>query len=282
MCHESGLIGKLTGSLTAPAPGAMLTNMYLPSMQVTDQVALVTGAGSGIGRAIALALAEAGAHVVTTELPEQLARAVLVSDQIRGMGRRSLALPLDVTDVPSIGPFVATVQRELGRLDLLVNNAGVQVARPALDVSEDDWDRVLDVNLRGVFFCAQAAGRVMVAQRHGRIINVASQNGVVGYFNRAAYCAAKAGVVNLTRVLAIEWAPYNVLVNAVAPTFVRTPMGERTLSDPAVRDDILRRIPLGRVAEPEDVVGAVVYLGSPAAAMVTGHTLLVDGGWTAW
>ncbi|MGI8914607.1 MAG: SDR family NAD(P)-dependent oxidoreductase [Chloroflexota bacterium] len=256
--------------------------MYLPSMQVTDQVALVTGAGSGIGRAIALALAEAGAHVVTTELPEQLARAVLVSDQIRGMGRRSLALPLDVTDVPSIGPFVATVQRELGRLDLLVNNAGVQVARPALDVSEDDWDRVLDVNLRGVFFCAQAAGRVMVAQRHGRIINVASQNGVVGYFNRAAYCAAKAGVVNLTRVLAIEWAPYNVLVNAVAPTFVRTPMGERTLSDPAVRDDILRRIPLGRVAEPEDVVGAVVYLGSPAAAMVTGHTLLVDGGWTAW
>ena len=260
----------------------MLVGMYLPSMQVTDQVALVTGAGSGIGRAIALALAEAGAHVAATELPDQLARAGEVVGQISAMGRRSLALALDVTDVPSIGPVVATVQRELGRLDLLVNNAGVQVARPALEVSEDDWDRVQAVNLRGVFFCAQAAGRVMVAQRRGRIVNVASQNGVVGYFNRAAYCAAKAGVVNLTRVLAIEWAPYNVLVNAVAPTFVRTPMGERTLSDPAVRDDILGRIPLGRIAEPEDVVGAVVYLASPAAAMVTGHTLLIDGGWTAW
>ncbi len=260
----------------------MLARMYLPSMQLTDQVALVTGAGSGIGRAIALALAEAGAHVVTTELPNLLERAADVSDLIQHMGRRSLALPLDVRDVPSIGPVIATVQHQLGRLDLLVNNAGVQVARPALEVSEDDWDRVLDVNLRGVFFCAQAAGRVMVAQHGGRIINVASQNGVVGYFNRAAYCAAKAGVVNLTRVLAIEWAPHNILVNAVAPTFVRTPMGERTLSDPAVRDDILRRIPLGRIAEPEDVVGAVVYLASAAAAMVTGHTLMVDGGWTAW
>ena len=256
--------------------------MYVPSMQVTDQVALVTGSGSGIGRAIALALAESGAHVVTTELPTFLERASDVSDLIRAMGRRSLTLPLDVRDVPTIAPVIATVQHQMGRLDLLVNNAGVQVARPALEVSEDDWDRVVDVNLRGVFFCAQAAGRVMVAQHGGRIINVASQNGVVGYFNRAAYCAAKAGVVNLTRVLAIEWAQHNILVNAVAPTFVRTPMGERTLSDPAVREDILRRIPLGRIAEPEDVVGAVVYLASPAAAMVTGHTLMVDGGWTAW
>ncbi|HEY8745300.1 MAG TPA: glucose 1-dehydrogenase [Chloroflexota bacterium] len=268
--------------MTLFASDAMLVRMYLPSMQVADQVALVTGAGSGIGRAIALALAEAGAHVAVTELPDRLPKAVEVGDQIRALGRESLALPLDVTDVPSIGPIVDTVRKQLGRLDLLVNNAGVQVARPALDVSEDDWDRVVDVNLRGVFFCAQAAGRVMVAQNHGRIVNVASQNGVVGYFNRAAYCAAKAGVVNLTRVLAIEWAPHNVLVNAVAPTFVRTPMGERTLSDPAVRDDILRRIPLGRIAEPEDVVGAVVYLASAAAAMVTGHTLLIDGGWTAW
>lgn len=260
----------------------MLCHMYLPSMRVTDQVAVVTGAGSGIGRAIALALAEAGAHVVITELPDRLPRAEDVRSLILAMGRRSLALPLDVTDAPSIGAIMAATQREFGQLDILVNNAGVQVARPALEVSEDDWDRVVDVNLRGVFFCAQAAGRIMVAQGSGRIINIASQNGVIGYFNRAAYCAAKAGVVNLTRVLAIEWAARNVLVNAIAPTFVRTPMGERSLSDPAVRDDILSRIPLGRIAEPEDIVGAVVYLASPAAAMVTGHTLLVDGGWTAW
>lgn len=256
--------------------------MRFPSMQVTDQVALVTGSGSGIGEAIALALAEAGAHVVTTELPDRLDRATDVTNRVIAAGRRSVALPLDVTDVPSIGRLVEQVEREMGRLDVLVNNAGVQVARPALEVSEDDWDRVVDVNLRGVFFCAQAAGRIMVRRRGGRIINIASQNGLIGYFNRAAYCAAKAGVVNLTRVLAIEWAQHNVLVNAVAPTFVRTPMGERSLSDPAVRDDILSRIPLGRIAEPEDIVGAVVYLASPAAAMVTGHTLLVDGGWTAW
>jgi 2-deoxy-D-gluconate 3-dehydrogenase len=251
-------------------------------MRVDDQVAMVTGAGSGIGEAIALALADAGAHVVATELPDRLDRAQLVAERIAALGRRRLALPLDVRDVPSIGEAVRRVVAEWGALDVMVNNAGVQVARPALEVTEDDWDRVVDVNLRGVFFCAQAAGRVMVEQGRGRIINIASQNGVIGYFNRAAYCAAKAGVVNLTRVLAIEWARYNVLVNAVAPTFVRTPMGERTLSDPAVREDILARIPLGRVAEPEDVVGAVVYLASPAAAMVTGHTLLVDGGWTAW
>jgi len=256
--------------------------MMFPSMQVTGQVAMVTGSGSGIGEAIALALAHAGANVVTTELPDRLDRAERVSRQIEEMGRRSLALPLDVTDVPTIGDTVATAVRELGCLDIMVNNAGIQIARPALEVSEQDWDRVVDVNLRGVFFSAQAAGRVMVPRRSGRIINIASQNGVIGYFNRAAYCAAKAGVVNLTRVLAIEWAPHNVLVNAVAPTFVRTPMGERTLSDPATRDDILSRIPLGRIAEPEDIVGAVVYLASPAAAMVTGHTLLVDGGWTAW
>ncbi len=256
--------------------------MKFPSMQVQGQVAMVTGSGSGIGEAIALALAVAGAHVITTELPDRLERAARVAHEIALMGRGSKAIPLDVTSVASIGAAVNEAVAAFGHLDIMVNNAGVQVARPALDVSEDDWDRVVDVNLRGVFFCAQAAGRVMVPRGQGRIINISSQNGVIGYFHRAAYCAAKAGVVNLTRVLAIEWAEHNVLVNAVAPTFVRTPMGERTLSDPAVRTDILGRIPLGRIAEPQDIVGAVVYLASPAAAMVTGHTLLVDGGWTAW
>lgn len=256
--------------------------MRFLSMRVTDQVAMVTGSGSGIGEAIALALAHAGAHVVTTELPDRIERAERVSAEIAAMGRKSVALPLDVTDVPTIHAAVAQATERFGHLDIMINNAGIQIARPALDISEDDWDRVVDVNLRGVFFCAQAAGRVMVPRRSGRIVNIASQNGLIGYFNRAAYCAAKAGVVNLTRVLAIEWAPHNVLVNAVAPTFVRTPMGERALSDPAVREDILSRIPMGRIAEPEEVVGAVVYLASPAASMVTGHTLLVDGGWTAW
>lgn len=260
----------------------MLPRMNFPSMRLTGRVAMVTGSGSGIGAATALALADAGADVVTTELPGRIERAARVSREIEAMGRRSVSVALDVTDVPSIGRAVERAVAELGRLDIMVNNAGIQIARSALDVSEDDWDRVVDVNLRGVFFCAQAAGRVMVRQQGGRIVNIASQNGVIGFFNRVAYCSAKAGVVNMTRALAVEWARHNILVNAVAPTFVRTPMGERALSDPVVRDDILARIPLGRIAEPEEVTGAVVYLASPAAAMVTGHTLLVDGGWTAW
>ncbi len=151
-----------------------------------------------------------------------------------------------------------------------------------MEVTEADWDAVLDTNLKGVFFCSQAVGKEMIKQRQGKIVNVASINGLVGYYRRAPYCSAKAGVVNLTRVLAIEWAPFSVNVNAVAPTFILTPLTEPTLNDPTFRDDILNRTPLRRLGRPEDVVGAVVYLASPAADLVTGHTLLVDGGWTAW
>jgi 2-deoxy-D-gluconate 3-dehydrogenase len=140
---------------------------------------------------------------------------------------------------------------------------------------------VLDVNLKGVFFCAQAVGREMIKRKSGKMINIASQNGVVGYYQRAAYCSSKAGVVNLTRVLAIEWSPYRVNVNAVAPTFVLTPLTEKLFANPSFSREVRRRIPLGRLGKPEDVAGAVVFLASPAADLITGHTLLVDGGWTA-
>jgi NAD(P)-dependent dehydrogenase (short-subunit alcohol dehydrogenase family) len=173
------------------------------------------------------------------------------------------------------------VNERLGRIDILVNNAGVNIPRPALEVTEEDWDRVLDTNLKGVFFVAQRTARTMKEHGCGRIINMASQNGVVGYYNRAAYCSSKAGVVNLTRVLAIEWAPLGITVNAVGPTFVITPLTQSTWDDPVMREDLLKRIPLGRVGVPEDIVGAVVFLASPAASLITGHTLLVDGGWTA-
>jgi 2-deoxy-D-gluconate 3-dehydrogenase len=253
----------------------------LPCMHATGKTALVTGAGSGLGRSIALALAEAGADVAVTELPSRIENARAVADCIRALGRKALVVKLDVTSLRSIQRAVDDVVKGFSRIDILVNNAGINIPKQALDVTEDDWDRVLDVNLKGVFFCAQAVGREMVRRGSGKIVNIASQNGVVGYHDRAAYCSSKAGVVNLTRVLAIEWAEHQINVNAVAPTFVLTPLTEKMFANPAFSNEIHRRIPLGRLGKPEDIVGAVVFLASPAADLITGHTLLVDGGWTA-
>ena len=256
--------------------------MQLPSLRVDSKIAFVTGAGSGLGQASAVALAQAGADVALTELPGKEAAAQETVRMVEAAGRRALALPLDVTRLPMIGDAVDNVLKHFGRLDILVNNAGINVPRLALDVTEDDWDRVLDVNLKGVFFVAQAvAKRAMVPQGSGKIINIASQNGVIGYFFRAAYCSSKAGVVNLTRVLALEWAKYRINVNAIGPTFLETPLTRPMFENAEFKADVLNRIPLGRIGKPEDVVGAVVYLASPAADLVTGHTLLVDGGWTA-
>lgn len=255
--------------------------MILPSMRLDGKIALVTGAGSGLGKAIAVAMAEAGADCAVTELPEKRELLDPVCADIRAVGRRAMPLPLRLPDQDSIDAAVARTVEGMGRIDVLVNNAGVNVPRPALEVSEEDWDRVLDVNLKGLFFMSQSAARLMKESGGGRIVNIASQNGLVGYYKRAAYCASKAGVVNLTRVLAIEWAPLKINVNAVGPTFILTPLTQSTWDDPAMREDLLMRIPLGRVGTPQDVVGAVVFLASPAADLITGHTLLVDGGWTA-
>jgi 2-deoxy-D-gluconate 3-dehydrogenase len=235
-----------------------------------------------MGRAFAIALARAGADVVITELPGKEKAAEETAAEVRAAGRRAMTLPLDVRQVASIRAMVERVLGEWGRIDILVNNAGMNIRKMAVEVREEDWDPVLDTDLKGVFFCAQAAGRHMIERgQGGKIINVASQIGLVAYHSRVAYCSAKAGVINMTRALALEWAPYHINVNAIAPTFVRTPFVEELLKDPAVREDVLRRIPLGRLAEPEDVAGAVVYLAGPASDLVTGHTLVVDGGWTA-
>ena len=255
--------------------------MVLPSMRLDGKVAIVTGAGSGIGRAVAIAAAEAGADCVPTELPERMADLDPLCDEIREMGRRVLPMPLRLPDRSSIDALVVKTVHGMDRVDILVNNAGVNIPREALEVTEEDWDRVLDVNLKGLFFLSQRVAREMIHTGGGKIVNMASQNGVIGYYNRAAYCSSKAGVVNLTRVLAIEWAKHQINVNAVGPTFILTPLTQSTFDDPVLREDLLSRIPLGRVGQPEDVVGAVVFLASPAADLITGHTLLVDGGWTA-
>ena len=253
----------------------------MTAFDLHGKVAVVTGAGSGLGRAIAVALARHGADVAVTELPEKTALAAETVAEVVATGRRAAAIPLDVTDLGSIDALVPAVVRSLGRLDILVNNAGLNIQRHALEVTEQDWDRVLDVNLKGLFFCSQAAGRHMVGNGGGCIVNIASQMGLVGYWRRAAYCSSKAGVVNLTRVLAIEWAGHGITVNAIAPTFVLTPLTAPMFEDAEFKADVLARIPLGRLADPDDVANAAVYLASPAAKMVTGQTLAVDGGWTA-
>ena len=255
--------------------------MQLPSMGLEGKVAVVTGAGSGLGKALAEGMAAAGADVVVSELPGKMAALEPVCQAIRQQGGRALPLPLELPNQESINGFVGEAVQEMGRIDVLVNNAGVNIPKDALEVTEEDWDGVLDVNLKGLFFMSQRTAREMIRTGSGKIVNITSQNGVVGYYKRAAYCSSKAGVVNLTRVLAIEWAQYNINVNAVGPTFILTPLTQATFDDPVLREDLLSRIPLGRVGQPEDVVGSVVFLASAAADLITGHTLLVDGGWTA-
>jgi 2-deoxy-D-gluconate 3-dehydrogenase len=250
------------------------------AVDLRGRVALVTGASRGLGRAIAEALAASGASLaLAARSAEDLARAA------EGLGQSAAPVeifPADITAVANVRQLVRAVLGRYGRIDILVNSAGTNIPKPALDVEEADWDAVVDLNLKALFFCCQAVGRHMVERRYGRIINISSEMGHVGFYDRAAYCASKGGVTLLTKVLAIEWAPYGVTVNAVSPTFVETSLTRPMLADPRFREEVLRRIPAGRLARPEEVAAAVLFLASDQAAMVTGHSLLVDGGWVAW
>lgn len=258
--------------------------MSTTTRPLTGASALVTGGGSGIGLACARALAAEGAAVALTELPDRLDRAASAASEIVGNGGEALALPLDVREQGSIERCVDDAASWRGRLDVLVNNAGVAIRKPAFELTRDDWDAVLDVNLRGVFFVAQAVGKVM--RDHvppgGAVVNVASIMGLVGSTDRAAYGASKGGLINLTRMLAVEWASLGIRVNAVCPTFVDTPLTRPMFeAQPTFHAEVLGKTPLGRLATPEEVAAAVVFLAGPGAAMVTGHALTVDGGWTA-
>jgi NAD(P)-dependent dehydrogenase (short-subunit alcohol dehydrogenase family) len=252
----------------------------LPSFDLTGQVALVTGAARGLGRAIALALAEAGADVALGL--RELGRDNGLEAEISSRGRRTLSLQMDMSDIRQIETAIAKTAQHFGQLDILVNNAGVAPTNLAENVREVDFDRTLAINLKGTFFACQAAGRIMTAQRRGRIINMSSQAGFAALPTESIYCMTKAGIAHLTKCLAVEWGQYNINVNAVAPTFIRTPGTAPALSDPAFRAEVEERIAgLHRIGEPPEVAGAVVFLASPAASLITGHTLLIDGGWTA-
>ena len=251
-------------------------------IDLSGRVAIVTGGSAGMGYAIADALCRAGAELIITGRDDE--RLTQAARQLSDMypATRVLGLRSDAASVAETRDMVSHVAGLFGKIDILVNNAGTNIPQLALEVQEDDWDRVMNVNLKGLFFCCQAVGKCMVRQKRGKIINVASQMGLVGLQKRAAYCSSKGGVVQLTKVLAIEWAPYNVQVNAVGPTFTDTPLARSIFSDRDFYEDVIRRIPMGRIAKPEDTAGAVLYLASDLANFVTGHTLLVDGGWVAW
>jgi NAD(P)-dependent dehydrogenase (short-subunit alcohol dehydrogenase family) len=251
-----------------------------PDFALTGQVALVTGAARGLGRAISLALAHAGADVALGLREAGTADALVA--EIESMGRRVTAVPMDVRDLAQVGPAVDAVVDQYGRLDILVNNAGLGPSNLAEDVTEADFDLTMDVNVKGLFFASQAAGRVMIRQGYGRIVNLSSQAGFVALPTEAIYCASKAAVAHLTKCLAVEWGQYGITVNAVAPTFIRTDGTRAALAEPGFEDEVRERIAaLHRIGEPMDVAGGVVFLVSPAASLITGTTLLIDGGWTA-
>jgi NAD(P)-dependent dehydrogenase (short-subunit alcohol dehydrogenase family) len=249
------------------------------ALSLAGRRALVTGGGRGIGREIALGFAEAGADVaVAGRDADRLAGVVA---EIEAGGRRGVPLPADLTRTAEIPAVIDAARELLDGLDILVNSAGVQITGPAEDVTEADWDATLDANLKALFFCCQAAGRHFLAQGHGKIINMGSTFALVGARQFAAYCASKAGVLLLTRVLAAEWAARGVNVNAIGPTAVRTEMNAYLLDDPEFLEGFLPMVPAGRLARPRDVVGAAVFLASAASDMVHGHQLTVDGGYTA-
>lgn len=254
--------------------------MYLPSFQLHNRTALVTGAGRGIGRALAIGLAEAGADVAliarTAEDIEQVAA------EIHALGRKAYPYVTDVTSREQIEQSVQRLVDETGRIDILVNNAGMNIRSQALSVTDDEWDRIMQTNLKSAFLCSQIIGSRMKEQGNGRIINIASVAGQVALRTGVVYAATKAAMIQMTKVLALEWGKYGINVNSIGPWYFKTPLTEKLLADPAYLGEIVARTPLARVGELEELVGPAVFLASDAANYVTGQTLFVDGGMTIY
>lgn len=251
-----------------------------PSFDLAGKIALVTGAARGLGRAISLALANAGADVALGFRDAQHTGGL--PKEIEAMGRRTLALQMDTAKLDQVQRAIEGVVEQFGRIDLLVNNAGIAPGNLAENVTEEDFDRTLAVNLKGTFFASQYAARHMIRQKSGNIVNMGSQAGFAALPSESVYCMTKAGIAHLTKCLAVEWGTHGIRVNAVAPTFIHTPGTEEALADPQFEADVIERIAaLHRIGEPMEVAGAVVFLASDAASLITGHTMLIDGGWTA-
>lgn len=252
--------------------------MKAPELSLRNKVALVTGAAGGIGSAISRAFGAAGARVFLNGTKGEKLKDLAAPLQEAGVETAYKAI--DITVSGAADELVAAVVQTMGSIDILVNSAGINRPQKSVDVTEENWDAVLDINLKATFFMSRAAGREMIERGGGKIINISSQSGQVALPLRAAYCASKGGVDQLTRTLALEWAPHNVLVNAVAPTFVLTPFTKGMFENKDFLKYVMDSIPLGRLAEPEEVAYATLFLASDLANMITGHILTVDGGWT--
>ncbi|WP_226676957.1 SDR family NAD(P)-dependent oxidoreductase [Mesobacillus jeotgali] len=253
--------------------------MFLPSFDLKGKTAVVTGAGRGIGRAIAIGLAEAGANVaLLARTEEDLKETSLV---IGKLGNKTLVLPTDVTNRDQVHKSISAVRTEWGKIDILVNNAGMNIRSKALEATDEEWQTIMDTNLKSAFMMSQEAGKVMKGQQSGgKIINIASVAGQVALRTGVVYAATKAALMQMTKVLAMEWGQYGINVNSIGPWYFKTPLTEKLLADEAYVEDILAVTPLKRIGELPELVGPVVFLSSDAGNYVTGQTLFVDGGMT--
>ncbi len=251
--------------------------MAIPGFSLEGKVALVTGGRRGIGKTIALAFAEAGADVALCDIVAETGELKATAEEIRQFGRRSLDIRADVRVRADVENMVKKIMTEFGHIDILVNNAGNLVIKPFLEVTDDEWDSIIDTHLKGNYLCSQVVGRIMVEQKSGNIINLSSAAGLRGLEGQSAYGAAKAGISLLTRVLAREFGHYNVRVNAIAPSILKTKIIEPYVSDEEL-EERASKVPLGRIATPNDLIGVALFLASDSSGWVNGHTLLADGG----
>jgi len=248
--------------------------------KLTNKVAIVTGGMRGLGHAIAINLAKFGANIVIADI--EVKNSEKIKKEFIDLDKKVFFIKIDVSDSKDVKHMVEDTLNKFGKIDILVNNAGITKRGPALTMDEGDWDKVIDVNLKGVFLCSQTVGKEMKRQEKGKIINVASILGQIGISNTLPYCASKGGVIQITKALAVEWAKYNINVNAIAPAFFDTPLTKPFLKQgEELYNYTIERIPLGRFGKPDDLAGAVVFLASDASDFITGHILNVDGGWLA-
>jgi 2-deoxy-D-gluconate 3-dehydrogenase len=257
----------------------MTTNSTYPEFDLSGKIALVTGAGRGMGSHIAVALARYGCDVAICSRTR--GELETVAADVERCGRKVFLKTIDLTRIDAIEGMVKRIEEQLGSIDVLVNNAGINIPQWAEEVTEEAWEKVFAINLKAQFFCTQAVGKRMINRRRGKIIMMSSQAGSVGLIQRSAYCSSKGALNQLTRVLAVEWAKHNINVNAIAPTFIEGPFTKPMLENEEFKDYVMSNILLGRIGQPQDVIGAVIYLASNASNLVTGSILTVDGGWTA-
>ena len=254
---------------------------YRKLFDLTGRVAIVTGGAGGLGRPTSLGLADFGANVVVTDIKREALEKV--KSEIEQLGREALAIPCDVTNPEDVKNLVKQTMDKFGRIDVLVTYAGRNIPKPAEEYPYEDWQSIIDLNVTGVFLCNQQVGKVMIEQKRGKIVNVSSVRGRYGLKrNYVGYCTSKGAVDMITRTLACEWAKFNVLVNAIAPTVVETPLTAHILANPDFAKSMKDRIPLGRWGFPDDLIGAVIYFASDASNFITGQILYIDGGVTTW